>query len=119
MRRIFIQFYLILVACFVGAVLISGTIYSYAVQNVSDRYLNDIFRATMRLLQEQLEDEPVADWNGLLADLSLSLPYPVKIEPLDTYALSKDNKAALLKGDIVMLEESFLFCSACLSRALW
>ena len=109
MRRIFIQFYLILVACFVGAVLISGTIYSYAVQNVSDRYLNDIFRATMRLLQEQLEDEPVADWNGLLADLSLSLPYPVKIEPLDTYALSKDNKAALLKGDIVMLEESFLF----------
>ena len=35
MRRIFIQFYLILVACFVGAVLISGTIYSYAVQNVS------------------------------------------------------------------------------------
>lgn len=109
MRRIFIQFYLILVACFVGAVLISGTIYSYAVQNVSDRYLNDIFRATMRLLQEQLEDEPVADWNGLLADLSLSLPYPVKIEPLDTYTLSKDNKAALLKGDIVMLEESFLF----------
>ena len=95
MRRIFIQFYLTLVISFIGAIALAGAIYGQVVDKVSDHYLNDIFRATVSLLQTTLSEEPVDQWNARLDTLGLSLPYPIKVEPLDTYELSADNRAAL------------------------
>lgn len=109
MRRIFIQFYLTLVISFIGAIALAGAIYGQVVDKVSDRYLNDIFRATVSLLQTTLREEPVDQWNARLDTLGLSLPYPIKVEPLDTYELSADNRAALADGDIVMLADSYQF----------
>lgn len=109
MLRVFIRFYLTLVVSFIGAIVLAGAIYGQVVENVSDRYLNDIFRATVSLVQTELADEPIERWNTELETLGLSLPYPIKVEPLDTYRLSEANREALADGDIVMLTDSYLF----------
>lgn len=109
MLRVFIRFYLTLVVSFIGAIVLAGAIYGQVVANVSDRYLNDIFRATVSLVQTELADQPIERWNAKLETLSLSLPYPIKVEPLDTYRLSDSNREALTDGDIVMLTDSYLF----------
>lgn len=109
MLRIFVRFYLTLVVSFVGAIALAGSIYGQVVQNVSDRYLNDIFRATVSLAQTELADTPIERWNAKLENLELSLPYPIKVEPLDAYALSDANRAALADGDIVMLTDRYQF----------
>ncbi len=81
MLRVFIRFYLTLVVSFIGAIVLAGAIYGQVVANVSDRYLNDIFRATVSLVQTELADQPIERWNAKLETLSLSLPYPIKVEP--------------------------------------
>ena len=88
------------------------------VATVSDRYLNDIFAPPSAWCKPSRADQPIERWNAKLETLSLSLPYPIKVEPLDTYRLSDSNREALTDGDIVMLTDSYLFCSGCRTPAI-
>ena len=85
MRRIFIQFYLTLVISFIGAIALAGAIYGQVVDKVSDRYLNDIFRATVSLLQTTLREEPVDQWNARLDTLTPPEVLPALVVSYDYY----------------------------------
>lgn len=56
MRKLFIQFYLILMVCFSVAVLLIGGLYNRSVDKISTSYLNDIFHSSFTLLNSELRD---------------------------------------------------------------
>lgn len=107
MRKLFVQFYLILVVCFTAAVLLIGGIYNQSVDKVSTSYLNDIFHSSFTLLNSELSDVPKNKWGEEIA--RLHMPYQISIWPIDAYELSKENMRALKKGEIIMLEDSYEF----------
>lgn len=107
MRKLFVQFYLILVVCFTAAVLLIGGIYNQSVDKVSTSYLNDIFHSSFTLLNSELSDVPKNKWGEEIA--RLHMPYQISIWPMDAYELSKENMRALKKGEIIMLEDSYEF----------
>lgn len=109
MRRLFVQFYLLLISCFLGAVLLIGGVYQQAVDKVGDRYLSDLLGASLSLIQSELKDVPPAQWPATLAELDHGLTFPLKIEHDSTYALDAEARAALARGEIVMLEDSYLY----------
>ncbi|WP_024301351.1 two-component system sensor histidine kinase RstB [Pseudogulbenkiania sp. MAI-1] len=109
MRRLFVQFYLLLMACFLGAVLLIGAVYKQAVDKVGERYLSDLLVASLSLIQSELKDVPPEQWSGTLAKLDHGLTFPLKIERDTAYTLDAEARAALGRGEIVMLEDNYLF----------
>lgn len=109
MRRLFIQFYLLLMVCFLGAVLLIGGVYQQAVNKVGDRYLSDLLGASLSLIQSELKGVPPARWPATLAKLDHGLSFPLKIERESSYTLDTEASAALARGEIVMLEDSYLY----------
>ena len=107
MRKLFIQFYLILVVCFSVAVLLIGGLYNRSVDKISTSYLNDIFHSSFTLLNSELSDVPKSRWGEEIA--RLHMPYQISIWPIDAYELSAENVKALKKGEIIMLEDSYEF----------
>lgn len=107
MRKLFVQFYLILVVCFTAAVLLIGGIYNRSVDKVSTTYLNDIFHSSFTLINSELSDVPKSQWAEDIADLHM--PYQISIWPIDAYELTPENVKALRKGEIIMLEDSYEF----------
>jgi len=104
MRKLFIQFYLILVVCFTVAVLLIGGLYNRSVDKISTSYLNDIFPSSFTLINSELSDVPKSEWGEDIADLHM--PYQISIWPIDAYELSPENVKALKEGEIIMLEDS-------------
>ena len=47
MRRLFVQFYLLLMACFLVAVIMVGLVYKQASNEKGERYLSDLLRTTL------------------------------------------------------------------------
>ncbi|RXZ43073.1 two-component system sensor histidine kinase RstB [Crenobacter cavernae] len=109
MRRIFIQFYLLLIACFVVAVLGVGLVYKRAASDMGDRYLGDLLKATLFMIEEDLKGVPPKLWGETLARMDHGLTFKVRIEPVGAYELDAAALAALHRGDIVMLEDSYEF----------
>ena len=109
MRRLFVQFYLLLMACFLGAVLLVGVVYKQAVDKVGERYLSDLLGASLSMIQSELKDVPPERWSETLAQFDHGLTFPLKIERDASYTLDAEARAALTRGEIVMLEDSYLF----------
>ncbi|TCP08418.1 two-component system sensor histidine kinase RstB [Crenobacter luteus] len=109
MRRIFIQFYLLLIACFLVAVLGVGLVYKRAGSDMGDRYLADLLQATLTMIEDKLKDVPPPQWGQTLARLDPGLTFKVRVEPVGAYELDEPARAALARGDIVMLEDSSEF----------
>ncbi|BAK75356.1 sensor protein RstB [Pseudogulbenkiania sp. NH8B] len=109
MRRLFVQFYLMLMACFLGGVLLVGVVYKQAVDKVGERYLSDLLGASLSMIQSELKGVPPEMWSETLEEFDHGLTFPLRIEGDAAYTLDDDARAALARGEIVMLEDNFLF----------
>ncbi len=107
MRKIFIQFYLLLIVSFAAALMMVGMFYKQAVEDVGERYLNEIFRAYFQLIEHELDGVSSTRWASEVA--SRRRAYPVKVEPLDAYRLEPEDQASLNNGDILMIEDRNVF----------
>lgn len=109
MRRLFIQFYLLLMACFLVAVVLVGMVYKQAVDDVGERYLSDLLRTTLSLIEADLRGVPEDRWSETLANADHGFTFKVKVEQESSYILDDESKQALHRGEIVMLENKYLF----------
>jgi len=109
MRKLFIQFYLLLVTCFIVAVIMVGAVYKQAVDKVGERYLSDLLRTSLSLIEAELKGVPPQMWGEMLARADNDLSFHIKVEPLSQYSLDDESYQALANGDIVMIEDSYLF----------
>ncbi|MDF0607165.1 two-component system sensor histidine kinase RstB [Neisseriaceae bacterium TC5R-5] len=109
MRRLFVQFYLLLIISFLLAIFMVGIVYKQAVDNIGERYLSDLLRTTLSLIEADLRGVPQDRWSETLTNTDHDFTFRVKVEKQNSYALDKDSQIALDNGDIVMLEDKYLF----------
>ncbi|MCB5196895.1 ATP-binding protein [Deefgea salmonis] len=109
MRQVFLRFYLTVVVCFLATSLLIGGIYKQLIERTNQRYLTDIFKSTVSIIEEELGDLPPSLWHDEASRLRGKLPVPVQIEKLGEYSLSAENQRSLEKGDIILLLDKGLY----------
>ncbi len=112
MRKLFVQFYLILIACFLVMALLVGTIYRLTAERTMEKSLDDLMQGALSLLRAELRHTPPEEWQETLARSDTPLSFDVAIQPLAEASAHLEPKArpALQEGDIIMLdaEDRFL-----------
>lgn len=106
MRKLFIQFYLLLIASFLLVTLLVGGFYKFTAERTSEKSLTDLMDSVMTLLEGELADIPQSAWPEQLAKLDFNLSFPVNIGNVQDQPLDEDAVSALNRGEIVMLEDS-------------
>ena len=109
MRKLFIQFYLLLMGCFLIAVILVGIVYKQAVDKVGERYLSDLLRTTLSLIETELRGVPQELWTEKLAQDDHRFTFHVRLEPESAFDLDDASRAALARGEIVMLDIDYLY----------
>ncbi|WP_421316126.1 two-component system sensor histidine kinase RstB [Aeromonas veronii] len=109
MRRLFIQFYLLLIGCFTLAILLVGVVYQVTAERAGDRYLERMMQGSLGLLTGELARTPPERWPDRLAEQSSQFTLPLKIGELVRQPLASDDQAFLAAGNIVIVEEDDTF----------
>lgn len=109
MRRLFIQFYLLLMGCFALAILLIGLVYQVSAERAGDRYLERMMQGSLGLLTGELARLPPARWPARTAEQSRQLNLPLQIGPLASQPLAREDRAFLAAGNIVIVEEDDTF----------
>ena len=109
MRRLFIQFYLLLIGCFGLAILLIGLVYQVSAERAGDRYLEHMMQGSLGLLTGELARLPPERWPERTAEQSRQLNLPLQIGALANQPLASDDQAFLEAGNIVIVEEDDTF----------
>ncbi|MFQ1856796.1 two-component system sensor histidine kinase RstB [Aeromonas veronii] len=109
MRRLFIQFYLLLIGCFTLAILLVGVVYQVTAERAGDRYLERMMQGSLGLLTGELARTPPERWPDRLAEQSSQFTLPLKIGELVRQPLAREDQAFLAAGNIVIVEEDDTF----------
>jgi len=67
MRKLFIQFYLLLIFSFLVAVSLAGLVYKEVAEKAGDRALADLLKTTLTLIEHTLDGVPQPQWPAELA----------------------------------------------------
>ena len=106
MRKLFIQFYLLLIVSFILVTLVVGGIYKLTAERSSEKSLTDLMDSVMTLLEHELDNQPEDSWPQQIARLDLDLSFKVRVEKIQDQPLDDAAVAALNRSEIVMLEDS-------------
>ncbi len=106
MRKLFIQFYLLLIVSFISVTLVVGGIYKLTAERSSEKSLTDLMDSVMTLLEHELDNQPEDSWPQQIARLDLDLSFKVRVEKIQDQPLDDAAVAALNRSEIVMLEDS-------------
>lgn len=109
MRRLFIQFYLLLIGCFTLAILLVGIVYQVSAERAGDRYLERMMQGSLGLLTGELARLPPEHWSARMAEQSHQLTLPLQIGALANQPLASEDQAFLEAGNIVIVEEDDTF----------
>lgn len=109
MRKLFIQFYLLLIFSFLVAVSLAGMVYKEVAEKAGDRALADLLQTTLTLIEHTLDNVPQAQWPQELAKLDRDLDFSISLQTVDRLPLDSASRHALLRGDIVMLEDELVY----------
>ncbi len=109
MRKLFIQFYLLLIFSFLLAVTLAGLVYKEVAEKTGDRALADLLKTSLNLIELKLHDTPEAQWPQALSKLDHDLGFNVSMQRLNELPIDQATLRALQGGDIVMLEDDYVF----------
>ncbi|PPA31491.1 two-component system sensor histidine kinase RstB [Aeromonas jandaei] len=109
MRRLFIQFYLLLIGCFTLAILLVGVVYQVTAEQAGDRYLERMMQGSLGLLTDELARISPERWPDRLAEQSSQFTLPLKVGELAHQPLASEDQAFLAAGNIVIVEEDDTF----------
>ncbi|MFE8119017.1 two-component system sensor histidine kinase RstB [Brenneria goodwinii] len=109
MRKLFIQFFLLLFACFVVMTLLVGLVYKVTAERAGRQSMDDLMKSSLYLIRNELRTIPPRDWHKTISQLDLNLSFQLQIEPLNKYALSPKTQQRLNQGEIVALDNEYTF----------
>ncbi|MFM5094146.1 ATP-binding protein [Aeromonas rivipollensis] len=109
MRRLFIQFYLLLIGCFGLAILLIGLVYQVSAERAGDRYLEHMMQGSLGLLTGELARLSPARWPARMGEQSQQLNLPLQLGALANQPLAREDQAFLEAGNIVIVEEDDTF----------
>lgn len=105
MRRLFIQFYLLLIICFSVGALLVGLVYREVADTTGTRLLTDLLRTTLALIESELRTVPQPQWPQALAALDHDLGFQLRLTRLETLPIDAEAMHALRSGEIIMQED--------------
>ncbi len=109
MKKLFVQFYLLLFVCFLVMTLLVGLVYKFTAERAGRQSLDDLMKSSLYLMRSELREIPPRDWNKTLKELDLNLSFDLRIEPLNKFQLPDASMQHLRAGDIVALDDQYTF----------
>ncbi|MGV7093468.1 two-component system sensor histidine kinase RstB [Siccibacter turicensis] len=109
MRKLFVQFYLLLFACFLVMTMLVGLVYKFTAERAGRQSLDDLMKSSLYLMRSELDEIPPKDWNKTIGELDLNLSFKLRIEPLTKFTLNASGMKRLRAGDIIALDKEYTF----------
>jgi len=108
-KKLFVQFYLLLFVCFLVMTILVGLVYKFTAERAGRQSLDDLMKSSLYLMRSELREIPPRDWAQTLKELDLNLSFDLRIEPLNHYRLDAATAQRLRDGDIVALDDEYTF----------
>ena len=109
MKKLFVQFYLLLFVCFLVMTMLVGLVYKFTAERAGRQSLDDLMKSSLYLMRSELREIPPHDWARTIKELDLNLSFKLRIEPLKKYTLDAPTMQRLRAGDIVALDDQYTF----------
>lgn len=109
MKKLFVQFYLLLFVCFLVMTLLVGLVYKFTAERAGRQSLDDLMKSSLYLMRSELREIPPRDWGKTLKEMDLNLSFDLRVEPLNKYTLDAPTMQRLREGDIVALDDQYTF----------
>ncbi|WP_312213489.1 two-component system sensor histidine kinase RstB [Pseudescherichia sp.] len=109
MKKLFVQFYLLLFVCFLVMTMLVGLVYKFTAERAGRQSLDDLMKSSLYLIRSELREIPPHEWSKTLKEMDLNLSFDMRIEPLNKFHLSAATTQRLREGDIVALDEEYTF----------
>ncbi|MFU9137389.1 two-component system sensor histidine kinase RstB [Erwinia tasmaniensis] len=109
MKKLFIQFYLLLFVCFLVMAMLVGLVYKFTAERAGRESMNDLMKSSLYLMRSELREIPPRDWNKTIDNLELNLSFKLHIEPMSKYQLDPTTLRRLRAGEIVALDDEYTF----------
>ena len=109
MKKLFVQFYLLLFVCFLVMTMLVGLVYKFTAERAGRQSLDDLMKSSLYLMRSELREIPPRDWGKTLKEMDLNLSFDLRVEPLNKYKLDALTTQRLREGDIVALDDQYTF----------
>jgi len=109
MKKLFIQFYLLLFVCFLVMAMLVGLVYKFTAERAGRESMDDLMKSSLYLMRSELREIPPRDWNKTIDNLDLNLSFKLHIEPMNKYQLDAPTMRRLRAGGIVALDDEYTF----------
>lgn len=109
MKKLFIQFYLLLFVCFLVMTMLVGLVYKFTAERAGRQSLDDLMKSSLYLMRSELREIPPRDWNKTINDLDLNLSFKLNIEPMSKFKLDEMTAHHLREGEIIALDDEYTF----------
>lgn len=73
MKKLFIQFYLLLFVCFLVMSLLVGLVYKFTAERAGKQSLDDLMNSSLYLMRSELREIPPHAWGKTLKEMDLNL----------------------------------------------
>ncbi|EID0901701.1 two-component system sensor histidine kinase RstB [Salmonella enterica] len=109
MKKLFVQFYLLLFVCFLVMTLLVGLVYKFTAERAGRQSLDDLMKSSLYLMRSELREIPPREWGKTLKEMDLNLSFDLRVEPLNHYKRDAATTQRLREGDIVALDDQYTF----------
>jgi two-component system sensor histidine kinase RstB len=109
MKKLFIQFFLLLFVCFLVMAMLVGLVYKVTAERAGRESMDDLMKSSLYLMRSELREIPIRDWNKTINTLDLNLSFKLHIEPIGKRHLSDEQDRRLRMGEIVALDDEYTF----------
>ncbi|AUV01013.1 two-component system sensor histidine kinase RstB [Phytobacter ursingii] len=109
MKKLFVQFYLLLFVCFLVMTMLVGLVYKFTAERAGRQSLDDLMKSSLYLVRSELREIPPHQWNKTLKELDLNLSFNMRVEPMSKFTLEAPAQQRLQEGDIVALDSQYTF----------
>lgn len=109
MKKLFIQFYLLLFVCFLVMTMLVGLVYKFTAERAGRQSLDDLMKSSLYLMRSELREIPPHEWGKTLKEMDLNLSFDLRVEPLSHYHLDPASIGHLRNGYIVALDDQYTF----------
>ncbi|WJV60752.1 two-component system sensor histidine kinase RstB [Pectobacteriaceae bacterium C52] len=109
MRKLFIQFFLLLFASFLVMTLLVGLVYKVTAERAGRQSMNDLMKSSLYLIRNELRAIPPREWHQTINQMDLNLSFKLHIEPISKYTLSTREHQRLVQGEIIALDDEYTF----------
>ncbi|MGG2142232.1 two-component system sensor histidine kinase RstB [Symbiopectobacterium sp. RP] len=109
MKKLFVQFFLLLFASLVVMTLLVGLVYKMTAERAGRQSMDDLMKSSLYLIRNGLRTIPPREWHKTINEMDLNLSFTLNIEPLSKYRLSPKAQQRLNQGEIIAIEDQYTF----------